>query len=445
MNIPRFCLATASRFSQVCHSLDLRARASNLLSLLMLFAPLAPASAQTASIRSATGPATLLISELRTSGPAGQDDDFVEIYNNSDSLFTVPAGGYGLFKMGAACTDMPTLVGVIPATTQIKPRGHFLFIGTAYSLANYGGTGAATGDATLSATATSPNIEADRNVALFTTIDPAALSSAALLDAVGFTPANTGGNCDLLREGTNLAAANGSTAEHSFVRDLTTGYAQDTNDNAADLFVVSTMPSAAVGSNATPRLGAPGPENLASPVLKTNAQISSLPLDATQSSTMAPNRVRDSTANVCNGGAAPSNCTFGTLSIRRRFTNNTGADVTRLRFRVVQMTTLPGSAAAGVADVRLLTSPAISGPSINDPATCGAFGLGTPCSFVLQGTTLETPPAQSMGGGYNSTARAGVITTGVPLHPGASIVVQFLLGVQKSGSFTFFVMVKAVP
>src|SRR6185503_7892065 len=51
-------------------------------------------------------PGVTLISELRTSGPSGTNDDFVEIYNNTDSPLTVTASdaspGYGLFKKGAA-------------------------------------------------------------------------------------------------------------------------------------------------------------------------------------------------------------------------------------------------------------------------------------------------------------------------------------------------------
>ena len=61
---------------------------------------------------------TVLISELRTSGPGGAGDDFVEIYNNSNSPLTVAASdasaGYGLYKMGADCNATPVLIGVIP-------------------------------------------------------------------------------------------------------------------------------------------------------------------------------------------------------------------------------------------------------------------------------------------------------------------------------------------
>ena len=200
---------------------------------------------------------TLLISELRTSGPGGAGDDFVEIYNNTDTPHTVPAGGYGLFKMGADCNALPVLVGTIPATTIIPQRGHYLFVGSTYSLTAYAG-----GDATLTT-----DIESDFNVGLFSTVDPLQVSSANRLDAVGFG-VSTGGVCDLLLEGTTLPPASGSTSEYSFVREFTlvnndVPTPTDGNDNAADFTVISTTPSTPVGSTAAPRLGAPGPENLA--------------------------------------------------------------------------------------------------------------------------------------------------------------------------------------
>ncbi len=212
----------------------------------------------TGTITAANTPGTTLISELRTSGPGGTNDDFVEIYNNTGSPLDV--SGYGLFKMGAACGDTPVLIGTIPNATIIPAGGHYLFVGSAYSLANYGGTGAAAGNLTLSA-----DIENDRNVALFNTSNVQNISSTTRLDAVGFGT-NIGNNCDLLREGTNLLAAGGSTSEYSFVRKLASGTPQDTNDNSADLVVVSTTPATPVGSNAAPLLGGPGPENLASPL-----------------------------------------------------------------------------------------------------------------------------------------------------------------------------------
>lgn len=387
------------------------------------------------TITQGNAPGTLLISELRTSGPTSVDNDFVEIYNNSDSPFTVPAGGHGLFKMGATCADAPVLIGTIPATTVIPARGHYLFVGSGYSLAAY-----AAGNQTLTA-----NIEDDRNVALFTTASVASLSSATLLDAVGFD-GNTGNNCDLLREGTNLPPAGGSTSEYSFVRRMETGYSRDTNDNASDLYVVSTTPTVAVGSTATPRLGAPGPENLASPILRVNSQISSTLIAPGVSESLSPNRTRDASAytdtltpSAPNGGAPASNpYTLGTLSVQRRFVNNTGAAVTRLRFRVVDITTFnsPNVTPVGTqADIRLLSSNGVT----RAPASL-------PAGVTLRGLTLEQPPTQGSGGGWGSTVTVDLsVLPGGNLGAGQSVDVQFLLGVAGGGKFRFFVIVEGLP
>jgi Bacterial Ig domain/Calx-beta domain len=384
---------------------------------------------------------TILISELRTSGPAGAGDDFVEIYNNSSAAHTVngTGGGYGLFKMGASCSGTPVLIGVIPNGTVIPGRGHFLFTGSAYSLADYGGTGNAAGDVTLS-----QDIENDRNVAIFSTATLGGISSANRLDAVGFG-GNTGGTCDLFREGTTLTPLSGSTLEYSYFRDEcgkkgnpstfgpcpTTGLTKDSNVNGDDFIFVDTN---ATATPAGQRLGAPGPQNLGSP--RTSFDVLVLLLDSTKGAAATPNRVRDTSA-------IGPNAAQGTMTIRRRFQNNTGGPVTRLRIRVVDISTtfVPG----GVADLRMLTSGNVT-VSVSDPATCTAAGFpSTPCNIVVGGTTLETPPAQPMGGGFNSSVTTGTITLGTPLAPGASVNLQLLLGVQSSGSFKFFFNIEALP
>jgi methionine-rich copper-binding protein CopC len=397
------------------------------------------------TIKQGNAAGTVLISEIRTSGPAGAGDDFVEVYNNTDTPLTIAAsdasGGYGLFKMGATCGATPILIGTIPNGTVIPARGHYLFVGSQYSLANYGGTNAAAGDQTLSS-----DIENDRNVAIFTTASVANISSVTRLDAVGFGT-NTGENCDLLREGTTLTPLSGSVLEYSYHRDQcgkkgnpaqfgpcpTNGFVADTNDNANDFIFADTT---AASTPAGQRLGAPGPENLQNPLLR-NSTITALLLDSNFGAPAPPNRVRDFTP-VTNGAN-------GTLSVRRRFVNNTGAPVTRLRFRIVDISSIavPG----GIADVRALTSTNVVVVGITDSATCLAStgSATTPCTVTVQGTTLEQPPTQAMGGALNSSMSAGTITLGTPLAPGASINLQFLLGVQQSGSFKFFFNMEALP
>jgi hypothetical protein len=387
---------------------------------------------------------TFLISELRTSGPGGAGDDYVELYNNTNSPLTVAASdasaGYGLYKIGATCNDSPVLIGTIPNGTVIPARGHYLVVGSAYSLANYGGTGAAAGNLTMSS-----DIENDRNVAVFSTANVANISSANRLDAVGFGT-NTGNVCDLLREGTNLGATAGSTTEHSFFRkecDFVTGVGcstpgtpKDTNDNSVDFMFADTQGTFISGI--PQRLGAPGPENLASPILRNTVVVNNL--DNSVASSAVPNRVRSFTSDPGN------NSTFGTLKLRRRVFNNTGGNVTRLRFRVVEMTTFP-SPGGGVADLRLRTSlNEVSVGPVNDATTCTASGAGTPpCSVNVSGLTLESPPSQPNGGGFNSTVSAGTITLGTPLANGASLNVNFLLGIQTTGTFRFLVIVEALP
>jgi hypothetical protein len=378
------------------------------------------------TITTASTPGTVIISELRTSGPAGSDDDFVELLNNTDADITVGPAGWSLVKSGSDCSETPVIIAVIPGGTVIPARGNYLLVGSAYSLSAY-----AIGDQTLTL-----NIEDDRNVALFNTADISNLQTSTRLDAVGFG-ANTGNNCDLLREGATLQPASGSTSEYSFVRQVDKGETLDTNDNAADFVVVSTTPGMPVGSNNTPTLGAPGPENKTGargpvPCNATGtAKFGRALLDATQAVGAAPNLVHDATVGP--------NSAYGTMDFRRRFTNNTGGSVTRLRFRIVDMTTSPAS--PGSADLRARTSTPIIVNGVNDAATCNG---SAPCNVLVQGTTLETPPAQTLGGGVNSTLAAGTITLGTPLLNGSSANLRFLFGVEQHGNYHIGIVIETV-
>ncbi|HEY0174093.1 MAG TPA: Ig-like domain repeat protein [Pyrinomonadaceae bacterium] len=418
----------------------------------------------TGTITQNNTPGTLIISELRTRGPAGDGDEFVELYNNTDSPLTVAAtdasAGYGVYKMGAGCDAAPVLVGVVPNGTVIPARGHYLLVGSAYGLGPN-----ASGDLTMTS-----DIEDDRNVAVFSTASVADISSANRLDAVGFgqnvnaAPVSSAaapklrksqvrmaeavgganGLCDLLREGATLPAVTGTTSQHSFFRkecDFVAGIGctvpgnpKDTNDNAADFLFADTAGSSISGVQQ--RLGAPGPEGLASPLRRDNAGVLVTLLDSTKSASVAPNRARDLTSNAAN------NSPFGTLSIRRRVTNTTGGNVTRLRFRIVELTTFP-TPGGGQADLRALSSTSVSVSGINDPGTCSP--AATPCTLTVGGTTLETPPAQPEGGGYNSTLAAGTVTLAQPMANNTAVNVQFLLGIQTTGTFRFYIIVEALP
>lgn len=370
----------------------------------------------------------IAISEFRLSGPSSENDEFIEIANNTNApiIVTTTDGSAGWTLVGADGAARFT----IPNTTVLPARGHYLGCNNngsgGYSLAAY-----ATCDATYTT-----SIANNTGVALFQTADPTNFTLANRLDAVGFNP---GANA-LYRSGTGLTPININTAQYSFVRKLTTGLSQSTGDNAQD-FVLVSQPDGPIpsirqklggsvklgGIAPVPVLGAPGPEGLASPIQR-NAQIAGSLIDPQCTNSGLPTsacaRARDTTP-VGNGQ-------FGTLSIRRTFTNNTGQPVTRLRFRVVDITTL-GNQTKGEADLRLLNSPVITVTRTdNTPVT-------------VQGLTIEEPPTQASGGGLNSTVAAGIITTGTPLAPGASINVHFLLGVQQAGAYRIFVNIEALP
>jgi hypothetical protein len=179
-------------------------------------------------------------------------------------------------------------------------------------------------------------------------------------------------------------------------------------------------------------LGAPGPENLASPI-QSNNSIRNFLLDSTKSNGVAPNRVRDLTPDPAN------NATFGTLDIRRRIINNSELPVTRLRFRIIDISTFPSP--TGTADLRARASTTTTVSGINDPNTCGG---PTPCTVTVRGLILETPPVQQLGGAFNSSLSDGLVSLQTPLAPGESINVRFLFGIQRTGIFRAVVNIETL-
>jgi uncharacterized repeat protein (TIGR01451 family) len=381
-------------------------------------------------------PGDVLISEFRLRGPGGDDDEFIELYNNTDTPIAVTTTD-GSSGWALAASD-GVIRFVIPSGTVIPARGHFLGVNSnQYSLSDYpaginnGESSTATGDATYET-----GIPDNAGIALFRTSETENFSIATRLDAVGSTAeANT-----LYKDGTGLPVIVSFDAESAWVRDTcgkggsittfgpcpTAGLPRNTNNNAADFYYVNVNGTDALAGQ---RLGAPGPENLSSPIQR-NADVLVLNLDGTVASAASPNRVRDFTSDEANKS------TFGTLDIRRRVVNATGLPITRLRFRIVDITTFP---APGVADLRARTSTDLTVSGINDEGTCAGV---TPCDVTVLGTTLEQPPTQGNGGGFNSSLSSDAVTLATPLAPGDAINVRFLLGIQQTGSFKFFVNIE---
>jgi endonuclease G len=353
-----------------------------------------------------TGIPRIIISEFRFHGtdPDGAGaqtasaNEFVELYNQTDENVTVT----GWTLRASNGTTLLTFPAVI-----IPARSHYLVGGTSYGLTAY-----AAANSTLAA-----DIPDAAGVALFnnnTTFD-----ASTRLDAAGFS-----GVADAVyREGAGMSPAGGVTTdgESTFLRRWSGGVPVDTDNNDANFIFLST--DGGVYDSRQSGLGAPGPENTSSPIQR-NAQVGLTLLDPAVSSSQPPNRVRDFTQDLANNSA------FGTMSIRRTLTNLTGSNITRLRFRLADVTTYPAS--GPYADLRARTSGAI---------TVTVTGGG---SRSVQGTTLEEPPAQPNGGGNNATLAAGTVTLAQPLANGQSVDLQFLVGVMTTGTYRFFLNVEAV-
>ena len=209
--------------------------------------------------------------------PNTSTNEYVEIYNTSNSAYTVSSfSGNGL-----ALVSLDGITRfVIPNGTVIPPHGHYLAVNpTGYALDNYGGAGAAAGDITYST-----DIPNNVGIALFNTDFPVEFTLANRLDAVGSTAeANT-----LYKEGTGYPPLTNFAIDFYWRRKTYAGPPQDTDDNNADFEYGDTNGTSA---GAGQRLGAAGPENLSSPVPR-DAGIVVTRLDETIAPDLPPNAVR---------------------------------------------------------------------------------------------------------------------------------------------------------
>ncbi len=382
----------------------------------LLFTVIACASIFLAVRPGHTANSPLIISEFRLRGPNGAADEFIEIYNNTDSAHTVTTSdgspGYGVFASDGV------LRFVIPNGTVIPARGHYLGANSVgYSLGNYP---AGNGTTALADTTWTLDIPDNSGIALFSTTNAIALANR--LDAVGATSvANT-----LFREGTGLPALVAFSIDYSFVRRVpilggNAGIPEDTDNNAVDFLFVDTNGTQA---GAGQRLGAPGPENLGG-ARDAGNNITHSRIDPAQADNASPNVVRDFVSDPAN------NATFGKLSIRRTYTNNTGQPLTALRFRVVNLSTFP--APSGSADLRPKTSFAVG-----VPLTGGGFA-------VAEGTDLDVPPQQANGGGFNSSIRGSIVNFVNPLPDGVGVSFNFEMGIQQQGCYRLALVAEALP
>ncbi|HEV2801619.1 MAG TPA: hypothetical protein VGW12_14030 [Pyrinomonadaceae bacterium] len=379
------------------------------------------------------GPGQVLISEFRTRGKNGAADEFIELYNNTNSNITVgTTDGSTGWAVDSTSGGTRQNVAIIPNGTVLPARRHFLLAARDYSLVAY-----ANADFYYQPTSGS-DMDDDRGLALYTTSNRANFSAANRLDAAGFV-----GSAPENVEGTGLFPIGGTqNGEYSFVRRQLTGRPQDTDNNRNDFAFVATT-TATIGG-IQPILGAPGPQNTLSPRQDPNRTIIITAFDPSVSTNSFPNRERD-------GSDFGVNRAFGTMILRRTFTNDSGLRITRIRFRVVDITT-NGNTVAGQADLRLLDS--------SDQTV-----LRQNVNTRVHGTLVEQYPTAfrpDSGGGLNTTMTlvnqnlsnvntvnqeglASRVNGVCPPNQVCAVNVQFKLGIQREGSFRFIVSLEGLP
>ena len=441
----------------------------------------------------------LVISRFRENGPAGPADEFVEIFNRSNSPLMVstfsndPGGsalGIGVFTSAGngTASNRVSLVCRIPGNTVIEGRSYYLCGGKAYSLGrlgNNGGTSHSVPDQTIGTDgAVVADIPNDAGLILLdvgsdnvgTCVDgnagcPCGFAvpggSPTVLDSVGFNRYGAGapasfypslagnfckGTClqpvgDVSLPGacTNPSAAfpviaagpacYGQSGQYEFLRRQTSfdpsmgTLHRDTGNNADDFILVSPNPATNVGqaitgiSGITPVLGAAGPQGSAAPPDTPLTSLTRAPFDV--GSQLGP-RNAERRYNLDPTTINPANNPLGTFALRFQFINNSGSNITGLRLRVDNVSTLCGPQTAtmsvGTGDARNMLSSSDCGTGsftailklLNSAAEVVVDSEGT--AWTVNGTVMEdlgvalsspTPPGigplSPLGGGVDNS------------------------------------------
>lgn len=355
-------------------------------------------------------PNDIIITEFRLGANDNVNDEFIEFYNTTDAPVYINTTD-GTLGWAAVTSDGVTRF-VIPSGTIIPAKGHYLVTNSnGYSLGAYpsGNGTTATGDLTYAS-----NIPQNTGIALFRSTS--ILNQANRMTAVGFVSSGP-----LYKEGAGIPDMNGpvGSVDYSNFRIETTGGPKSTEDNASDFNYGDPN---GTSNGYKQNLAAPGPQNLSSPVNEDGGLVvtfadPSLPIPS------QPNFFRDLTPDPGN------NSWQGTLDFRLKIKNQTGNPITRLRFRLANLSTFPSP--AGTADLRART-----GGNINIMIN----GNNTPCL----GTVVEMPPNQPNGGGINTSMSINSVSMGTPLANNDSIYVHLYFGCQQVGNINVSFIMEAL-
>jgi len=194
-------------------------------------------------------PGRVVISEFRTRGPSGASDEFVELYNKSDTA--VDISGWRIRASSSTGTISTRLT--INDGTSIPPHRHFLAVNSPGTAGGY--SGVIPGDQTYSS-----GISNDGGIAL-------TLPDNTIIDQVGLSTGSA------FREGTQLAPL-ASDASQSYERKPggPLGSTQDSSDNFSDFLLLT--PSDPQNINSAP---VPDPNATPTPVPTPSASPTATP------------------------------------------------------------------------------------------------------------------------------------------------------------------------
>jgi DNA-binding beta-propeller fold protein YncE len=285
----------------------------------------------------------LVISEFRFRGPSGGNDEFVELYNNTDSAMNIG----GLQFRGSNNAGTTSVRATIATGVMIPARGHFLFTNNAAG----GYSGTVTGNQTYNIGVTD-----DGGIAITMPTGPTTFM---ILDQVGLSTGSAFG------EGTRLASLGTQNLNRSYERKPGGGAGStiDTNNNSADFII--TTPS--------------DPQNLAS------APVPSLTVSPTTISfgSVPVNGSASMNVTVTNGASS------GTITLTPPFVF-AGADSTQFSAVTPTTTTLGPNASTTITLMFRPTSAGNKSASVNITSNGGSGSVIVTGSGTIAGAGLSS-------------------------------------------------------
>ena len=380
----------------------------------------------------------VLISEFRTHGPNGTDDEYIEIGNRTSADVVVAStdgsGGWSIGRPGQ-------VIALIPDGTVIPKGGHWLATNVGFSLYFSGiPNSVQSGDRLM----VGVDIPDDAGFGLFNTADSGAYAAATRLDAVGGAAELDA----LFYEGTPLpavvqAGSANPTAQTAWVRRLTnSAVLTDSEDNNRDFIFVAGDAGTTYGplGDVAAVLGGPNPEDSKAVHDVLQSEFPVALLDPSVGENSYPNREKFAFYDP------------RAVEYRRTFTNNTGKEIHALSFKVINLTTLNSR----------LTIPAQSQLRIVDAAQRSIEApVGSNVYMDTQATLLENPSSYPLEwydssdyvlrktGGMNSRvivpfasqlglqAPNGLKSLSSSIRPSQTVAVNFKTAVITKGYYLF--------